>query len=323
MKKIKILAGLLIITLLLFSCGDTESTNNNGVNLKDAVESNLESQDDQGTIEENPVDGFKGYLWSVEHEDSTVYMFGSIHMAKKELYPFHQAIEDKFQKSDYLVVEADVTDMSQMQEMALAMMYPGDETIYDHLSDAGRQKFEMVCEDLGINPKLFEKIRVWAAGSNLMSLQLMQGGYSADSGVDMYFINQAKEINKPLLELEGAMFQLEMISNFPVEAQEEMFLMDLGTTEETVESFEELYDHYVKRDLEDVTEYLMENEISSYPEIEDAMLLDRNIGMTQKIEDYLQSGETYFVVVGLAHFLGDESVVKLLEDAGYTVRYHD
>ena len=323
MKKIKILMGLLIITLLVFSCGDSDVTNNNPVNTEAGIESNIDLEKGLEPEDEYSTEGFKGYLWSVENNGSTVYLFGSIHMAKKDLYPFDQSVETLFQGSDYLVVEADVTDMSQMQAMALAMMYPGDETIYDHLSEAGRKKFELVCEDLGINPKLFEKIRVWAAGSNLMSLQLMQGGYSADSGVDMYFINQAKERDMGLLELEGAMFQLEMINNFPVEAQEEMFLMDLGTTDETVESFEELYDHYVKRDLEDVTEYLMENEISSYPEIEDAMLLDRNIGMTQKIEDYLQTGETYFVVVGLAHLLGDESVVKFLEDAGYTVKYHD
>jgi hypothetical protein len=323
MKKLKMITGILIITLLLFSCANNAENNNGAVNLNDRLNNEIQIQGNETDIEIDNPDGFKGYLWSVEHEDSTVYLFGSIHMAKEDLYPFHESVENAFNSSDYLAVEADVTDMSQMQAMALSMMYQGEETIYDHLSQEGREKFELVSEDLGINPKLFEKIKIWATGSNLMSLQLMQGGYSADSGVDMYFINEAKKREIALIELEGAMFQLDMMNGFPVEAQEEMFLMDLGTTEETVESFEELYSHYMTRDLNDITEYLMENEISSYPEIEDAMLLDRNIGMTEKIEGYLQTDDTYFVVVGLAHLLGDESVVKLLGDQGYLVKYHE
>uniref|UniRef100_UPI0005A6FDA1 TraB/GumN family protein n=1 Tax=Paenibacillus camerounensis TaxID=1243663 RepID=UPI0005A6FDA1 len=52
-----------------------------------------------------------------------------------------------------------------------------------------------------------------------------------------------------------------------------------------------------------------------------AMLVDRNIGMADKIDGYLKNGknEEYFIVVGAAHYLGEHGIIKLLQDKGYTV----
>ena len=70
-----------------------------------------------------------------------------------------------------------------------------------------------------------------------------------------------------------------------------------------------------------MTEFMFddESELTSNDALEDKMLKDRNIGMADKIDAYLQTDKTYFVVVGLAHYLGDESVIKYLEEKGFTV----
>jgi len=43
------------------------------------------------------------------------------------------------------------------------------------------------------------------------------------------------------------------------------------------------------------------------------MFTDRNVKMTEKIEGYLQSEGTFFVIVGAGHLVGDDSVVSLLQ----------
>ena len=50
------------------------------------------------------------------------------------------------------------------------------------------------------------------------------------------------------------------------------------------------------------------------------MLYDRNEGMADKAEEYLHSGQTVFMAVGLAHFGGEKGIYKLLENRGYKVR---
>ena len=54
----------------------------------------------------------------------------------------------------------------------------------------------------------------------------------------------------------------------------------------------------------------------------DAVLTQRNLRMAQRLCQWLEDGEghSYFVVVGLLHLvLEEDSVLKHLEDSGYTV----
>ena len=47
---------------------------------------------------------------------------------------------------------------------------------------------------------------------------------------------------------------------------------------------------------------------------------DRNIGMLEAAKEYMESGETVFYAVGLAHLLDAENgLVNALREAGYTV----
>jgi uncharacterized protein YbaP (TraB family) len=50
------------------------------------------------------------------------------------------------------------------------------------------------------------------------------------------------------------------------------------------------------------------------------LLTDRNYKMAGKIEQYLTTDNTYFVVVGAGHLVGDEGIVRLLQTKGYKTR---
>ncbi|MBI9014496.1 MAG: TraB/GumN family protein [Clostridiales bacterium] len=327
-KRILIISMILIVLMSVIGCSNDVNQNANEAVLNEnskneqAVNEENTSGETTEVVEEAIVYGDnKGFLWEVKNEDATVYLFGSIHMADESLYPFHETVEKAFEASDILGVEADVSDIKAIQALAPSLMYEGDDTVYNHLSDDGIQKFEMICTEINLKPKLFEKFRVWVVGSNLMSMQLLKSEYSGTEGVDMYFLDKAKKTDKDVVELEGMSFQIDMMNSFTDEQQESIFLSSLGTTEETIEDFRELYDIYLTGDEQLMTDYLFntDNEMTSDDEVEEAILIDRNVGMAEKIEAYLQTDKTYFVVVGLAHYLGDDSVMKYLENKGYTV----
>src|SRR5205085_10571190 len=59
-----------------------------------------------------------------------------------------------------------------------------------------------------------------------------------------------------------------------------------------------------------------------HPELKpvmDKLLYDRNTDMEAKIEQYLESGKKYFVVVGAGHVVGKRGLVKLLQEKKYAV----
>jgi len=54
-----------------------------------------------------------------------------------------------------------------------------------------------------------------------------------------------------------------------------------------------------------------------------AMEFDRNVGMLEVAKGYLESGDTVFYAVGLAHLLAENGLVNTLREAGYTVELVD
>ena len=74
----------------------------------------------------------KGLIWKVTSSKTTIYLLGSMHFAKKDMYPFRSLIEQAFKKADYLVVEVNIKtqDPLKMQQMMLQYgTYPKNETL--------------------------------------------------------------------------------------------------------------------------------------------------------------------------------------------------
>jgi uncharacterized protein YbaP (TraB family) len=53
--------------------------------------------------------------------------------------------------------------------------------------------------------------------------------------------------------------------------------------------------------------------------IYEKLIYDRNRSMASKIEDYLKTKETYFVVVGAAHLVGNQGIIALLKGKEFLV----
>src|SRR3569833_4420418 len=57
-------------------------------------------------------------FWRASSPGSTVYLLGSIHIGRPEMYPLSSAIDQAFARADALVVEADVTAIDPEQTAA-------------------------------------------------------------------------------------------------------------------------------------------------------------------------------------------------------------
>lgn len=262
---------------------------------------------------------FKGYLWEIKNEDATVYLFGSIHLSDDRIYPFSKEVMDAYESSDYLVVEVNLNDVSSISKSVPLMYYNDDDKIYNHLSTDGVLKLNELCKELNINVDSFENKKIWAVGSSLFQSQLMESKLQLTTGIDKYFLDKTN--NNKILELESFQYQFEMFNNFSDEIQENIFLLNLGTIDETYNEFSELLDVFVTEDEVMITKYLLENddEFTYNEEIEKIIISDRNIEMSNKINDFLKTDKTYFVVVGLSHLIGEKSIIKILQENGYVV----
>jgi uncharacterized protein YbaP (TraB family) len=328
-KKTNALFMALVIIMTLFlgvGCKD-ESANvikeDSKVTSADVSKKNQDDskiRDNNGETEETAPEkkygDVKGFLWEVKKGNTTVYIYGSIHVGDKNLYPLHQVVEDAFESSEVVIGEIDMTNTKEISKQAFQMVYSNGDTVLDHLSEEGKKKVDEVCKELDFNNTLLMTQKIWSLGSILSGYQMKKAGYDANYGIDMYFMNKAKD-KKKIGELEGAEFQFNMLNNFSDEEQEKYFIMSMANLEETKKALDEMFDIYKSGDEEAMLKALGTEDRSSnfYKE----MILNRNKNMTVKIEEYLDTTATHFVVAGLAHFIGEDGVVKMLQDKGYTV----
>jgi uncharacterized protein YbaP (TraB family) len=70
---------------------------------------------------------------------------------------------------------------------------------------------------------------------------------------------------------------------------------------------------------EEIPEEITEEELQLLESYNDIMVVERDGKMVKKAMEYLESEETVFMAVGLAHVLGETGLVDALREAGYTV----
>lgn len=267
----------------------------------------------------------KTFMWKVKDGSSEVYILGSLHMLKPGFYPLPAEMEEAFEKSKALVVEVDESQGDAMNRLQVTMQratYPGDETLNSRLSPKTREAFEAYLAKTGQKDNIIiQKMRPWFASLTILMKELLKAGFNPQEGIDRHFLSEAKTQKKEILQLETAEFQIKLLSDFPEELQDKLLLSTLLGSSEMEKEAQVLVDAWKKGDEKAMNDAITKNE-REYPELEPVqqkILYDRNGPMTDKIEGYLKSGGTYFVVVGAGHLVGDRGIIELLRKRKYKV----
>jgi uncharacterized protein YbaP (TraB family) len=261
-------------------------------------------------------------LWSVSSDNATVYLLGSLHLVKKEIYPLDAAIEEAFDDSQWLAVEINLNnlDILQSQSNALSLaLYQGNDTLQNHLSKETMQAFESKMSKLGMDIRLFMKFKPWYIATQLTMANLLSLGFDPEYGIDRYFLNKAKG-DKQILELENIDFQLRLLSGLS-DKEQELFLQSTMIDIDIMgQQMEALTGAWLSGDVKTL-EAITFKGLNEHPEmlpLYEKMYFSRNRVMADKIEALLKGAGTYFIVVGAGHLIGDEGLVKLLQQKGFS-----
>ncbi|HEY31918.1 MAG TPA: TraB/GumN family protein [Dehalococcoidia bacterium] len=272
----------------------------------------------------------KSFLWEVTSDNTTVYLLGSVHIGKADLYPLSPAIEDAYDDSQYVVVEVDVGSAGLFDSVELLMekgMYPPGDNLQSNIPADLYSRLINKLEELeaGLFLSMIDAFEPWVVYTMIVDLEYLELGYGAEYGIETYFLNKAAEDGKGVLELESMEFQLDVLDSLPYDLQilllEDTVYNPLVEFEEQIESMFEVWR------AGDVTEMeqMVFGGVEGYPQyqlINEALIDERNFLMVEKLEGYLEDDEVYFVIVGAAHLIGENGLVNLLIEAGYEVEQH-
>ena len=265
-----------------------------------------------------------------------MWLLGTIHVGDVRTGFLPQEIYDAFSASDALAIECNNTAFEEQVEQDDALsdavadlyFYSDGTTVKDHVDAALYEdalKLMKATGNYNMNTEYMKPV-LWyqALGDSLLS-----GGHvlTRNKGVESRLERLAEDQNKPIWEIESNMLQIEMLTGYSAELQELMLSETVSSSaRENWEGVQALYELWCAGDedalieaLRDDTSEMTEEELALYNEYNDAISVDRNVGMLEVAKQYLESGDTVFYAVGLAHLLAENGLVFTLRDAGYTV----
>jgi len=259
-------------------------------------------------------------LWEVSGGNGTVHLLGSIHLLRPDVYPLDPTIYEVFDSADVVVFELDAAELAKAAPAMMARgTYGSGRTIADDLPADLVSELERRGQELSFPPAMLRGMKPWFAAMTLSALVLQRAGFQATSGIDAHFHQRAATAGKRTMGLETAEDQLSALDGLSAEAQVVFVQRTLADLDSAAAKLDHSTALWQAGDV-DALAAMMAESMRGQPELEERLLTNRNRNWVPQIEALLRSGERAMVIVGLAHLVGEGSVVDLLEKRGYTVR---
>jgi uncharacterized protein YbaP (TraB family) len=259
-----------------------------------------------------------GLLWEIGSSDSSPsYLFGTIHSEDSGVIDLAPAVESAFTGSRQVILEVNL-DTDAMVAGSTAMLLMDGRRLSEIV---GKTLFEQTAAALrtrGIPDAVSEKMKPWAAATALSMPVPVTGQV-----LDMVLYQRAQQAGKPLHGLETIAEQLEVFDGLPLEDQVELLRAAVEQIDGLDAMLAELLAAYKREDL---AAMMAINEAAMATgdqrlarEFQRRLVVDRNHRMAERMEPWLKQGGA-FVAVGALHLPGEQGLISLLRQRGYSVR---
>jgi uncharacterized protein len=216
-------------------------------------------------------------LWQVTGGESTVWLFGSVHLLPEGGFTVGDELEDALDEAERVCLEIDT---SAQDEAATASV-----TLARAVDPEGRDLFELLGDDAedvqraadqaGIPLDAMAMFEPWFAGLTVSVLALQSHGYDVQHGVEQIIQAEAREAGKPSCGLETLDGQLGMLDRLPADLQTGILLQALEEAGDIESLIEPMLDAWRRGD-EAGLERSLEDDFEGYPELADALIFERN-----------------------------------------------
>lgn len=271
----------------------------------------------------------QGRIWQIDREGlEPSYAFGTMHVDDRRVMDLPPAAEAAFAKAEIAAFEllrededAVIDELYETERLRLS----GDQDLEDLIGPVsfGILRWHLNQRELAPNADIKPWVMwLYVGGENLGYVdyeRLQPSGHNMI--LDDWLESRARDAGKEVVGLESPQEQFDIYDKMPLEHQANLLKLTL--------------DHYSKRKAQapkfqfyldgDLAmfvalwdDYLSRLEPETAAIIDDRLITDRNRIMVERMLPLMRRGST-FVAVGAAHMPGEEGILRLLEQQGYTV----
>ena len=254
-------------------------------------------------------------LWKVADADTTIWLFGTIHILPEDVAWYAGPVASAFDASHELVTEIPVEQAKDSQGVIMRHALRQDGKVLRRtLGTKERAAYDRAMGAIGLPVTAFDADDAWFAALMLTLIPLKTAGYNLESGVDTQIGERARARRIENVALESAEYQITMFDSLPEKTQRR-YLADVIAAMPTVKTDIDAMVAAWKSGKADELARLM-NEQEDDPALRKVLLTDRNRTWADWLRRRLDRPGTVFVAVGAGHLAGKGSVQDQLARIG-------
>ena len=262
-------------------------------------------------------------MWTMGDKDTTIHLFGTVHVLKPEIEWRTETFDAAFDASDKIIFELDLHSPEGQQAVGTAMigaaMFQDGQKLSDVLNEEDKAIVSDAAGSLGIPLASMDPVEPWFAALNLMNAQWMKDGFDPNSGVEMVLIADAEQQDKSFGYLETAALQAGVFDNLSMDTQIDLLVEGAMTLDLSGPMLDRLTDEWADGDVEGLGIIAANPDAAGDEEFYNALFLERNQNWVPQIEAMLDEPGTIMVAVGAGHLAGPDSVITMLENKGHAL----
>lgn len=310
----------------------------------EAAEADEESEDDAARDAVAPSAGADAveaaeptgpFLWKVDGR-TPAYLFGTIHVPDERVLALAPSVQRAFGEATAVYTEIPMDAGTQMSVMGRILLPEGQQlsdvigkSLYDRMMAVVDKALGSAHPGTaGILGPLFQRMKPWAAMSQLSLLEFLPDMMAGRQPLDAVLYNRAQQQGKKVGALETPEEQIAVFESFTTREQTRMLELTLDELErpkpDGKTQTQQLIDAYLSGDMavvSDVMEEAMSGDRALMARFKAIAIDKRNTHMTERILALRkeQPSTVFFFAVGTAHYPGDTGIVAQLKKAGLKV----
>lgn len=261
-------------------------------------------------------EGFsKGLLWQVGRGGNELgYIFGTIHVDDSNILDLPPPVMEALERSEHFAMEV-IPSAQDAMDFSMTMFFMDGQRL-DQLIPA--EMYGTLASVLGqydISEEMLMVMQPWAA------YIIMSYPAEMDTVLDLHLLNIARKNDLQVSGLETSRQQINIFSQMPLDDQLRILADAICHYDTLLSDFDTLKALYLERDLAGMyiqaQKYTFGDD-SVYESVSEHLISRRNRRMAENINTLLQHAKS-FVAVGAMHLPGDDGILSLLQEYGYTV----
>lgn len=257
-------------------------------------------------------------LWQISGKNITTpsYLFGTFHILCKDDILLSNHLKTALQNSATVYFEMDLDDPANTMGGIFFMNMKDGKKLTDFYSPTEYQKLSNFFKDsLKISLTSLQKMKPMMLEAMLFPKMMP---CKTTSGVELVLMDMAKKANKEIKGFETIAFQSAMFDSIPYAEQAKSLLKDIDSLNNYKTMLNNMITVYKNQSVGALMKIMNDTSSSNVLANNDAFLKNRNINWVKQLQQILPK-ENIFMAVGAAHLFGEDGLIALLKNEGYTV----